>query len=280
MMTNSDDLYNKILQALKAQTDDLKNDIQQINIQISREAALTREKISTIESNQSKLENNILHLERVARKNNIIIFGLEIEERDLVSSVIDKLNDLLEINLCENDINDIYKLNKQKIAPIKIEFVSFLKKKIVLGSVKKLKGKKIYINHDLCKADQEKGKILRSHLKQAREKGYNAYIKKGKVIINNETFAPEELGENVLLETSTEVKQLFESVENRPTSAPSTPTPFLRKDQLEKEFNDNSENQTPQKIRDKNTNKKSTQKIEIQKKTTRSNSTTKTLERK
>lgn len=128
-MQNSDELFSKILKALKEQTEELKDDIQQIKSQISKEASITREKINEIEINQNKLKDNILHLERTTRKNNIIIFGLEIEEQDLVSSVINKLNELLEVNLCENDINDIYKLNKKKIAPIKVEFVSFLKKK-------------------------------------------------------------------------------------------------------------------------------------------------------
>lgn len=276
-MSTSDDLYSKILKALKEQTDEIKSDIQHINSQISNEAALTRAKISTIESYQNKLKDNIIHLERVARKNNIIIFGLEITEQNLVSAVIKKLNELMDINLCETDINDIYKLNKNKISPIKVEFVSFLKKKLIFGSVKKLKGKNIYINNDLCKEDQEKDKILRSHLKQAREKGYNAYIRKGKIIINKETFSPDQLEENGVFEIPTGLKQPSESNERRPAnSAPSTPTPVLRSKQTENDFTGPKENQTPENIREKKGNKTSTQKSEFQRKATRSNSTTTT----
>ena len=206
-MSSSDDLFNKILKALKDQADELKKDIQQIKLQISTEAAITREKICTIESNQNKLKDNIIHLERVTRKNNIIIFELEVEEQDLVSSVIKQLNDLMDLNLCEADINDIYKLNNKKNAPIKVEFTSFLKNKSVFGSVRKLKGKNIFINNDLCREDQEKDKALRSHLKQAREKGYKAYIKKGKIIINNETYLLEQLEENNTPEVQTNLEQ-------------------------------------------------------------------------
>lgn len=90
-----------------------------------------------------------------------------------------------------------------------------------------------------------------------------------------------------MLKTPTEIEQSFEIVESRPTvSAPSTPTPLSREKQIEKEFIDNNENQTPEKIKEKKANKIITQKPDLQKKT-RANSTTtdgrfpaKTLEKK
>lgn len=273
-MTSNDELYNKILNALKQQTDELKTDIRNLEVKITKQAEFTEKKLNQIENVQNKIINDILQLERTARKNNIVIFGLQAED-DLLNTVLKTLNTLLKLNLCEGDINNIYKINKKKDSPIKIEFISYLKKKLIFERLSELKGKNIFINNDLCKEDQEENKILRGHLKEAKQKGYKVIIKNRKLIINNETYSVKQLEEENLEVTP----NIIENDKNRNNnSAPSTPTPILRNKLIEKEFEEIYVNNTP----DNKENKKETPQIIKQKviektqtkKATRSNSST------
>lgn len=126
-----------------------------------------------------ELQKRCNYLERKLRKNNIIIFGLTLDGSDITSQTITKINNLLDLEFTVNDINNIYKIGNSSNPPIVIEFLSFLKKQAIFKNpekLKSLKGTNISIANDLCREDRENQKILRKHLKLAKEKNQNARI--------------------------------------------------------------------------------------------------------
>lgn len=140
-----------------------------------------------------KLENRFLLLERKIRRNNIVVFGLKVDESKVAEDTLQKLNSLLDLQLTINDINNIYKIGKSCNAPVVVEFVSFYKKLEIFrnkAKLKALKEVKVGIANDLCKHDRDNQKILRNKLKLCREKNIPARIKGYSLEIEGKLYSP------------------------------------------------------------------------------------------
>lgn len=247
---SNNELYSKLLEAIKLEGKNNKEEIkveiknethktaEEIKIQIKEENNKLRDiieqqnqKITFLQNNCDHLINRCLNLERTTRKNNIIIFGLSIDNHDisLLEFALNKLNSLLEIDLRESDINNIFIIKSDKGDLVKVEFISYLKKNLIFKNITKLKGTKIFIANDLCIEDRATQKILQQHLKLARSKNYFAKIKGQTLIINGEVYTAQKL-QNIPLdgiETGTPNKTLVtECMSLKVSSAPSTPKPI------------------------------------------------------
>ncbi|KAK9882624.1 hypothetical protein WA026_022261 [Henosepilachna vigintioctopunctata] len=109
-------------------------------------------------------------------------------------SVVQEINRPLKIELSESDINDVYTLGKGINKPIKVELLSFVKKKKISHNTKQLKNTKIFISNDLTELQREEQNILRQHLKYLRENTEKrCYIKGNKLIIDNRGYNATEL---------------------------------------------------------------------------------------
>lgn len=247
-LLSTNELYSKLLEVIKQEGNNNKEDIkseikretrklsEEINAKIKEENRKLTElieqqnqKIILLQSKCDQFQNRCLNLERQIRKNNIIIFGLTIEnDISLLEFVINKLNTLLGIELKESDISNLFIIKTNKGEPVKIEFTSYLKKNLIFKNIGKLKGTKIFIANDLCVEDRSAQKILLQHLKHARSKNYYAYIKGQTLIINGEVYTPEQLQSKNLEEAKSETPNQILSIANIPrkvNSAPSTPKP-------------------------------------------------------
>lgn len=157
-------------------------------------------KITAKEAENEKRVKNLEHrctlLERAIRKNNIIIFGLEAGEESLIDIIVQKINSLLKLNIDVRDINNARKIGKKARPPIVVEFVRYQTKSLIFQqkeALRQLKGTNIAISNDLCRADRIRHRILREHLKIAREKNIRARIKGFAIEIGGKTYTPEEL---------------------------------------------------------------------------------------
>lgn len=169
-------------------------------------------KVKELEQENTILVDRIETLEVRSKKNNIIIFGLESSESLCPVSLCRELHGLLDVEIQVSELNNIYKI-KAKENPIKVEFISYLKKLEVMNNCKKLKGTEVFISSDLTYKQRCCNRILRGHLRQAREEtDARSYIKGNKLYVNNRAYTVEEL----------EGGQTRQSKVN---SAPSTPTP-------------------------------------------------------
>ncbi|CAH1106218.1 unnamed protein product [Psylliodes chrysocephalus] len=181
-----------IKKLLDDQTDHLRENFK-------KEIGTLRTDVKKRDEKISFLEKRSLFLERKIRKNNIIIFGLNINENNIVRETIEKLNQLLELNFSLSDINNIYQLGKHEKAPIIVEFISYLKKIEIFQNVEKLKslkGANISLSNDLCEIDRKNHKILRKHYKIAKEKNLQTKIQGFRIEIENKWYTVDELEES------------------------------------------------------------------------------------
>lgn len=228
------DLCNKLLAAIRTENQstksDIKSELKKVNDNILMKIEEQNKKISELEKKCNKLEQNFLPVERRLRKNNIIIFGLEVkDETELLGLIITFFKDALGVDVDESDLNNLYTIKSEKGTPVKVEFVSFLKKSSILKNLPKLKGTRTFIAQDLCIEDRKDLKILKHHLKEARAKNIFARIKGNKLLVNDEFYTPEQLVNMTSFEPRTiGQKSLQEVVINaRPNSVPSTPTSII-----------------------------------------------------
>ena len=115
------------------------------------------------------------------------------DSNKLLEFTLNKIKELLDIEILQRDINNIFQIKSDQIAPIKIEFVSYLKKQTVLKNANKLKGKNIFISQDLIYEDRKDRKLLQTHLKAARSKNLYAKIKGNSLQINDDIYTIEQL---------------------------------------------------------------------------------------
>lgn len=184
-------------------------------------------KINNLEEKYTQIENKYLYLERQIRKNNILIYGLKLTENiNIVDFVLNFFREVLEVELNDCHINNVYKLRIGREYVIKVELLSSLVKEKILKNCKKLKGKEIYINSDLCYKDRQEQKILRRHLKLARSKNYNAKIRGRFLEVNSEKYSVDQLRdmENRCETDTTDSNSPGKAEKIKAFSEPPTPT--------------------------------------------------------
>lgn len=171
-----------VTQLLARQTKDITNNIERIS--------------NRTDGKLFKLQRRCVTLERKIRKNNIVLFGLDLTGTDFIARTIEQLNELFGLNLTSSDINNIYRVGKSNNPPVIVEFVSFLKKKEIFKDVTKLKSLKtrnIAVSNDLCYEDREEQKVLRRHYRLAKEKNLQTKIKGHKLEIEGKLYAAGDL---------------------------------------------------------------------------------------
>lgn len=198
-MSSDSNVHEKLLKSIQESID---QQTQEIKSHIGREIADLRKLIgeetrkrTDLEEKYKQLQGKYTILEKAIRKNNIIIFGLENKtEKKLIEFTIDTLNEQLKLNLSKKDVNNIFTIGQQnQNKPIIVKFVSFLTKVEVLRACHNLKNTSIRIAEELSFEERQKNKILHQHLKEAKSRNLNAYIKKNKLYVNGESYTPEQL---------------------------------------------------------------------------------------
>lgn len=196
--------------------------VKQIEATLLEKLGGNGELIAELRRENDTLKRRLESLEVATRKNNIIIFGIPNSEhgnQNLCEFVVRKLKQLLDVDLGSDSISDSYTIGRgpSPSYPIKVEFVRFSDKQKVLKKVNALRGGRVFISRDLTPKEQIESRILRQHLKLAREKKVNAYIKQGKLYVNGDAYTAAEL------QSSTE-EAIGDVVANvKSNSAPPTP---------------------------------------------------------
>lgn len=212
---------------------ELKSAIEAGEARVVLETELLKNKIKHLEKENQNLRNKVEQFDRNNRKNNILIFGLERQSKEVpVESIKSELKNLLDIDLKENDISNVYYLGNQERSPIKLELVSFLKKSAILKNCGKLKGTKISIINDLTEFQREEYKSLRQHMHRLKNPSNQCFIKANKLYINNKPYSIEELEEK------------YNAEKEKPKSLPATPSREVVK-KIHKEGKDTTLNIEP-----------------------------------
>lgn len=181
------ELYDLLKKSQEEQTEKLTREITKNREEFNRKTRSTQKSIKS-------LNNRYLTVERKQRKNNIIVFGLEVRPDKVLEDTLSVLNQKLSLKLEKGDINNIYLIGKEENKRgVLIEFISYLNKQDIFKNVSKLKGSKISITNDLCPTDRETQKILVKHLSQAKSENKQAKIKGFHIEIEGQTFSAGDL---------------------------------------------------------------------------------------
>ncbi|XP_030745269.1 uncharacterized protein LOC115883756 [Sitophilus oryzae] len=181
-------------------------------------------KIEILEERCTKIEENQIKFERFIKRKNLIIFGARYnkDNNNILQFTLDLLQKYLNVQITENDIDNIYTLNNvssKNGPPIKVEFVTNLKKNLIIGNCYKLKNTEISIAQDLSYEDRQERKILQEHLRQARAKNYSAKIlSNNRLQINGDIYTT-----NQLKATSNEV--ILQEESRSLSTKPQSPNP-------------------------------------------------------
>lgn len=214
--SNQELSINKIYEEIINTKIEIKNAIEASEARILMKIESLKSRVNKLEKENIAIKNKVELLERSGKKNNFIIFGLKKPAEVNINFICLEVNRLLNINLTESDFSDVFCLGNSENAPIKVELVSFQKKKLVFQNCRRLKGSKISISHDLTKSQREENQALRRHLVNTRQNTSDkCYIKGNKLSINNIFYTLEEL-ENLEYSQANCIKQ-------HPNSAPPTP---------------------------------------------------------
>ncbi|KAK9884797.1 hypothetical protein WA026_009026 [Henosepilachna vigintioctopunctata] len=179
----SRDLLNEIVNVRK----DLKEFIATSETRILSKLDTLQQKIREVEEENTSLKARIEKLERQSRRKNLIIFGLNKKPEDItLKTVCETLGPLLDEDISERDITDLYPLGRNQNCPVKLELRSTSEKRSLLTK-------------DL---ERQENKILRKHLQieRAKSTSVRVYIGGSKLFVGGRTYTAEQLetrGENV-----------------------------------------------------------------------------------
>uniref|UniRef100_A0A2A4K1M2 Endonuclease-reverse transcriptase n=1 Tax=Heliothis virescens TaxID=7102 RepID=A0A2A4K1M2_HELVI len=186
-------LFEKMKNEMLNQTKELKESITNNILEILDEKlqpVITENKI--LKTKVENLEREIETLKREKKQNNLIMFGVNEDERstqDLIQNIINIFKTDLDMQFQEHEINKIYRLGKAKSSgkprPILLSFVSEWKKNEVMKKKKNLRN--VYVTEDYTKEVLEKRKTLQAQLKEERERGNIAYLKFDKLVVKEKT---------------------------------------------------------------------------------------------
>ncbi|KAK9872703.1 hypothetical protein WA026_018837 [Henosepilachna vigintioctopunctata] len=186
---NSENTLQKILNECIASKNELKTYIAASEAKLLSEIQSLKSKIVNLEKEYSNLKFQLEKIDRNSNKKVIIIFGLEKPSEVTPAFICEEIRRLLQVELKESDFSDLYQLGKKNNCPIKVEFISYFKKKDVILNARKLKRSQISIANDLTPQQSEEIRKLKSFLKKIRDRtSRKAYIRGNKIMVGTKEY--------------------------------------------------------------------------------------------
>lgn len=170
----------------------IKEDIKcTINSNINEKFKILETKNQKIETKLENQKIKIDNFEKFSRRKNIVIFGIEEDEKnyqELEEKVSNFFNDTLDICCEKNCIEVVRRIGRksEKSRPILVSLLTIGLKIKIMQSKRKLIGTPFYIKEDYPKEVLEKRRELQTELTKARDQGVNAILKYDKIIILND----------------------------------------------------------------------------------------------
>ncbi|KOB75121.1 Endonuclease-reverse transcriptase [Operophtera brumata] len=194
-----------------------------INNNINEMVGNLQLKIQRLEEENESQEKRIDTIERTQRQRNLIIFGVEEEERsyaDLTIKILSILNDIIEVNCAISEIQALRRIGRKgdKVRPIILTLTTLGRKIDVQKKWKTLQNTNYSIAEDYPPKILEKRKTLYEQAKIEKENGNKVLIKYDKLIIlpPNQTVASPQATRNtkrVLSQTPPQTNPNHESME-------------------------------------------------------------------
>lgn len=197
------DLYNLMKDSSKQNVilhNELKQEINNIREEIFHKIQILEQENLQLKDENKNLNSRLSFLEKQQKKYNIVLYGLQENNEDLLNAVLKIFNNHLNINCQENAIRDLHRIGREKSEktprPIVIEFLSYRLKNEILNNAKKLKSTGIYLAKDYIQEEYQARKFLAEQLKIARKEHPESNIKNNTLVVNAQKYTIELLKEN------------------------------------------------------------------------------------
>lgn len=197
----------KILDAIAS----LKIDIDNIQRDINSKFKVTADIIDNHKERINKVEQICKDQERIFKEKNLLIFGINEEERhrsEMLNACLNFIKETLKTEISIADIDNIYRIgsrNPGKPRPILLKLTSRRKLIEIISNRKYLKGSKIIISEDFPKQVVEERKLLIPLMKECRREGKHAVIKYNELFVDGKKVNENELSK--LLKDKNEKKR-------------------------------------------------------------------------
>lgn len=186
----------EILQAIANLQLEIRKDIRELQDDINKKQEELTKNIDEIRRKQDINSRKIKELERESKKRNIIIHGLDENEKgysELKQKVVELINSKLKVECKEEELDFVKRLGKKhenaKNRPILVGLTTWSKKIKILKNKSVLATTKTYITEDFPKEVIETRKKLQPILMEKRKEGLHAIIKYDKLIIDGEEYS-------------------------------------------------------------------------------------------
>lgn len=186
----------EMFKQLQADVNETKNSLREmesnitknVNNNINEMVGNLQLKLQKLEEENGSQERRLDTIERTQRQRNLVLFGVEEEERgynDLVNIILNILNNEMNISCTSLEIQALRRIGRKgdKNRPIVISFTTLGRKIEVLKNWKSLKNTSYSIAEDYPPKVLEIRKTLYEQAKTEKEKGNKVLIKYDKLII-------------------------------------------------------------------------------------------------
>lgn len=161
---------------------------QNVNNILEEKFKLLDENYKNLEAKFENQEKRLYFLEKEARKNNIVFFGIKETETSysqLENNMINFIGKHFSQEIDHKDLQEVKRIGikGEKPRPITVKFTTLGTKVQIIKKKKLLQNTDYYINEDFPQHILEKRKELQKQIKKEREKGNYATIRYDKLII-------------------------------------------------------------------------------------------------
>lgn len=185
-MSNKD-ILDAILN-LKNEIGNIKADIANVNNNLNQQFNEIKLKNTQLDERLSNVENRVEYFDKLLKRKNIIIYGIENNRENaeqLDDLVLNFMKESLKIEFDYSDIDFTSRMrngNKNN-GPIIVGLTTLRKKRHIFYNKKNLKGSRIYISDDLTLKESQKEKELILQMMNYRKNGKHAVIKRGQLFV-------------------------------------------------------------------------------------------------
>lgn len=231
-----EDKINKILEKINL-LDKISVDIEGTKEEIKefkKDFSTLNDKIAVLENKIETQENDIARLERLTRRNNLVIYGMpetETSQTDLENKIISLLKQYIKVELSTNDFNEVLRIGKvmdsqQRKRPIRVCFISTKTKNLIYSERKSMKGSGMFISHDLSKQELQNRKEKWSSYNRQNELQNNSSKRPFSQRQSSEESPIKHMQKNKIYKQGTRSEDLSQQDKNQP-NRPNTLSNFL-----------------------------------------------------
>nr|XP_037284777.1 LOW QUALITY PROTEIN: uncharacterized protein LOC119177400 [Rhipicephalus microplus] len=182
--------HDKLESTVNARMDDVMVAIKKQKVEIK---ALQTE-VTALKGNLQLHQRRLNDLEDRSRRRNLVIFGFPEPDRENATEFRKKIIEELigdKLGVVVNSVERVHRVGKKchdKVRPVIMNFFDYNEKLKVLKNCHKLKGTKISVNHDFCKATIAKRSKLWSHSNDFRAQGRKVSLDYDKLRVDDDIY--------------------------------------------------------------------------------------------